>query len=79
MTDAQERAQAALEGRIERARVRLRQAEVVLSAHIDGLGLSDTARRLGSSRQTAWRYQVWLGLAHGGRLDSLRALREVRT
>lgn len=83
-----ERAEAAHEARIEAGKERLRLAQAVLVAFAEGLGLADTARRVGRGQQTVWRIRVWLGLDTGrswrrtgkrtGRLSSRAAVEGIR-
>lgn len=60
-----ERKEAAVEARTEAAKERLRLAQQVLQCFVEGLGLADTARRVGVSRDAAWRLRVWLGVQTG--------------
>lgn len=57
-----ERAEMAAEARIEAGKARLRLAQLVLTAYAEGLGLAETARRVGCERTTVWRIRVWLGV-----------------
>lgn len=66
------------EGRLERAKLRLRQAGDVLRCYAEGIGATETAKRLGMSRQTVWRVHLWLGLGRGGRHDKADSILEVR-
>lgn len=58
----EELAELAAANRLETGKERLRFAQLVLTAYAEGLGLADTARRVGASKQTVWRVRVWLGL-----------------
>lgn len=60
-----ERREDTLLRRIEVGKERLRLAQAVLTAYVEGITLADTARRLERSRQTVWRIRVWLGLESG--------------
>lgn len=64
--------------RVERAKNRLRELADALRHHCDGCGTTETARRMGVSRTTAWRLRVYLRLERGGRLDRVDAIAEVR-
>lgn len=64
-SDDRERAEMALEQRIERAKVLLRELQAVLVAHVDGEQVSSTARRLGMSRDRVYWMQRVLGLRSG--------------
>lgn len=71
--------------RIERGKTQLRLAQLVLTAYADGLGIADTAERIGKSRTVAWKLRVWLGVQSGrqhgkltGRRATKAALLEVR-
>lgn len=63
--------------RIERAKARLRQATEAVRWYAEGLGATETARRMGCSRATVWRLRVWLGLERNGRLDRVSSILEV--
>jgi len=45
--------------------------------YAEGLGATETARRMGCSRATVWRLRVWLGLERNGRLDRVSSILEV--
>ncbi|HEY1086326.1 MAG TPA: hypothetical protein VGE37_01480 [Archangium sp.] len=83
-----ERLEDSIENRTEKAKERLRLAQEVLTAFVDGLDLPTTARRVGRSRATVHRVRVWLGLETGrqwkgtgkrtGRFDTVAAIRGVQ-
>lgn len=83
-----ERREAAVKDRTDRANVRLRLAQQVLTAFVDGMGIEETALRLNVSRDAVWRVRVWLGVQSGrqwkatrvvtGRLSTRRALEGVQ-
>lgn len=81
MSQDDERRETSREARIETGKEQLRLAQLVLTAYTEGLGLSETARRINRSRKTAWKLRVWLGLqlgsySRGGQSrDTLRAVR----
>lgn len=60
-----DRREASREARIETGKEQLRLAQLVLTAYAEGLGLAETARRIGRSRKTAWKLRVWLGVQLG--------------
>ena len=60
-----ERAADRQEARIEVGKERLRLAQRVLTAYVEGLGLRETADLLGRSRHTVWKIRVWLGVQSG--------------
>ena len=73
-----ERAEDSIASRIETGRERLRQAQGVLAAYVEGLGIAETAAKLRKSNATIWRLRVWLGVQtikpRGGRLDTRHAI-----
>lgn len=67
------------------AKERLRRAQAVLAAYIDGEAVTVTARRLAVSRSMVWRLRAWLGVETGrdggpvrGTRDSKAAILAVR-
>jgi len=68
----EERKEESAEARLEVAKERLRFAQQVLAAWVDGSGPAATALRLGCSRCTVWRARVWLGVADGGSLEAAK-------
>lgn len=70
-----ERSEARIAARIELAKAQLRLAQLVLTAYADGLGIAETAERIGRSRTVAWRVRVWLGVQSGRRSNGVRAAR----
>ncbi len=57
------------------AKERLRRAQVVLAAYVDGEAVTVTAQRLAVSRTLVWKLRAWLGVEtgrHGGRVRGTR-------
>lgn len=83
----QERAEDRREARIECGKERLRLAQLVLTAYAEGLGIAETAARIGKAEHTVWQVRVWLGVQSGrqwragggttGRLNTRKALEGV--
>ena len=73
-----ERREASIEARTESAKDRLRLAQSVLTAYVEGLGIAATAQRVGRSRAVVWRVRVWLGVQRAGRRQTRGSIEEVR-